>query len=49
VLQDYTEAIKWYSKAAAHGHALAEANLGLLYEMGWGVPQDYSQANELEF
>jgi TPR repeat protein len=37
---DYTEAAKWYRKAAEQGDARAQANLGVLYQFGWGVPQD---------
>ena len=35
---------RWYDLAAAQGQALAQASLGLLYEKGLGVPQDYEQA-----
>ena len=31
VTQDYTEAVKWYTKAAEQGHAAAQTNLGLMY------------------
>ena len=41
VPQDYDEARKWWLKAAAHGDAMAQANLGALYFEGEGVPQDY--------
>ena len=42
--QDYTEAVKWYRKAADQGHAGAQANLGYCYHEGLGVPQDYAEA-----
>jgi TPR repeat protein len=42
--QDYTEAVKWYTKAAEQGHSLAQRNLGLMYYKGQGVPQNYEQA-----
>ena len=42
--QDYTQAAKWYRKAADQGNADAQPNLGLMYEKGQGVPQDYAQA-----
>jgi uncharacterized protein len=41
VVQDYTEATKWYRKAADQGLAEAEFKLGLLSESGLGVMQDY--------
>jgi TPR repeat protein len=44
VLQDYTEARKWYLKAAEQGHAKAQSNLGVLYHNAQGVPQDYAEA-----
>lgn len=43
--QDYTEAAKWFHKAAEQENAMAQFNLGLLYENGRGVPQDYVQAH----
>ena len=44
VSQDYTEAVKWYRKAADQGHARAQYNLGLCYDNGQGVSQDYTEA-----
>ena len=40
VLQDYTEAVKWYRKAAEQGYAAAQNNLGGMYSFGQGVPED---------
>lgn len=40
----YTEAASWYEKAAKQGHARAQCNLGVCYEYGYGVSQDYNQA-----
>jgi len=37
--------VKWYRKAAEHGHANAQYNLGNAYCQGQGVPQDYVQAH----
>ena len=37
-------AFKWYNKAAEQGNAVAQFNLGLMYEKGQGVPQDYKMA-----
>jgi uncharacterized protein len=44
VPQGYEQAVKWYMKAAAQGHAEAQNDLGFSYEQGEGVPQDYEQA-----
>jgi uncharacterized protein len=44
VPQDYTEALKWYRKAAEQGNERALGSLGLMYERGQGVPQDCIQA-----
>jgi len=44
VQQDYSEAAKWYRKAAKRGHACAKHRLGLMYEYSRGVPQDYVEA-----
>ena len=44
VPQDYKQAFDWYRKAAAQGHADAQAKLGWLYSNGHGVPQDHKQA-----
>ena len=44
VTQDYTEALRWYRKAAAQGYAAAQNNLGFMYDNGRGVPQDYTEA-----
>ena len=47
VEQDATEAVRWYSKAAAQGYADAQVNLGLMYEKGRGVAQDHDEAARL--
>ena len=44
VPKDYTEAGKWYRKAAEQGHASAQFNLGCAYASGRGLPQDYAEA-----
>ena len=41
VSQDYQEAFRWYSRAAAQNNDLAQNNLGVLYE---GVARDYQEA-----
>ncbi len=42
ISQDYTEAVRWYRKAAEMGLAEAQLNLGGKYYEGQGVPQDYA-------
>ena len=42
--QDLAQAANWFGKAADHGNALAQVNLGSMYANGQGVPQDYTQA-----
>ena len=44
VAQDYAEAVKWYRKAAAQGHAKAQYMLGFMYEHGRGVDKDEGEA-----
>jgi len=44
VPQDYTEALRWYSKSADQGNAMGQSGLGYLYSHGEGVPQDYVKA-----
>ena len=36
--------MKWYQIAAEKGHAIAQHNLGVLFERGRGVAQDYQEA-----
>jgi uncharacterized protein len=43
-VQDYKEAVKWYTKAAEQGQAEAQYSLGLMYSEGLGVTQDYKEA-----
>src|ERR1019366_4690507 len=44
VPQDYTEAVKWYRKAAEQNYALAQNNLGFCYDGGKGVEKNYAEA-----
>ena len=37
-------AVFWYRKAAEQRDLIAQNNLGVMYEQGRGVPQDYEQA-----
>jgi len=38
--------VKWYRKAAEQGFYPAQEELGLAFEQGRGVPQDYTQAHK---
>lgn len=38
--EDFAEAVEWFRKAAAQGHAGAQFNLGSMYRRGEGVAQD---------
>jgi hypothetical protein len=42
--QDYSEAARWYRKAADQGLADAQYNLGQMYRRGQGVARNYSEA-----
>ena len=44
VVQDYSAASAWYSKAAFQGHSEAQFNLGILFGNGHGVEQNDSEA-----
>ena len=44
---DYKKAIYWYERAVAHGIEEAMFNLGVMYDKGYGVKQDYDKAREL--
>ena len=41
---NFTAALEQYRKAAAQNYALAQNNLGVMYENGLGVPKDIQQA-----
>ena len=47
--QNFTEAVKWYSKAVAQKHpdAMAQHNLGLCYANGQGIEKDLKEAFKL--
>jgi TPR repeat protein len=38
------KAFKWYKMAAEQGHVSAQLNLGVMYNQGSGVKQDYAEA-----
>ncbi len=40
----YSEAVRWYRKAAEQGYANAQNNLGVCYKTGIGVSTDFSEA-----
>ena len=42
--KNYTEAMKWFSQAAAKGYAGAQFQIGKMYIYGRGVPQNYTEA-----
>ncbi|QHW00873.1 serine/threonine-protein kinase [Spirosoma endbachense] len=44
--QDYSEALRWYWKAADKGYMLSLSNIGALYQNGLGVERDYQKARE---
>ena len=44
VLKDFSEALKWYRLSAEQGDAIAQYNLGVMYERGDGVLKDFSEA-----
>ncbi|MBQ7249238.1 MAG: sel1 repeat family protein, partial [Deltaproteobacteria bacterium] len=46
VPKDESQAVEWYRKAAEQGMAVAQYNLGLMYDHGRGVPKDEGQAME---
>ena len=42
--KDYGQAAIWYRRAADQGEAIAQVNLGEMYETGRGVTKDFAQA-----
>jgi TPR repeat protein len=44
--RDYSEALKWFQKAADQGDTSAQLRTGLMFATGEGVPQDYVQAHK---
>ena len=46
MLNCHEEAVAWYRKAAEQGDAMAQCNLGISYDIGEGVEQDYAMAVE---
>jgi putative methionine-R-sulfoxide reductase with GAF domain len=44
VPQDYSQAVRWFLKAAEQGHVVSQATLGAYYWAGRGVPQNLGEA-----
>lgn len=44
VTQDYSEAVRWFTRAAQQGHVVAQGTLGAYYWNALGVRQDLNQA-----
>lgn len=44
--KNYTEAVKWFRKAAEQGHVSSQFFLAVCYENGNGVRQSYTKAKE---
>lgn len=44
VREEYHEAVRWYRIAADQGLAVAQCNLGVMYDDGLGVQQDHIEA-----
>ena len=42
--KNYSEAIRWYRKAAEKGDSVASFNLGLMHYRGQGISKDLSEA-----
>ena len=42
--KNYSDAARWFTKAAEQGHSLAQLTLGIAYEYGRGVEQNYYTA-----
>ena len=45
VVPNYRHGAKWYTLAAKQGHTLAQYNLGRLYYLGKGVPENLIYAH----
>ena len=45
VVPDYKPAVKWFKLAAEQGNPLAQYNLGRLYYLGKGVPENLVYAH----
>lgn len=45
--QSYAEALKWWTKAAKQGNAMAIGNMGMCYQTGHGIARDSMMASQL--
>jgi TPR repeat protein len=45
--QDYQQAAYWFNQAVNQNDGYAQLNLGVMYEKGWGVPQNLQRAKQL--
>jgi TPR repeat protein len=45
-IKDYSKAMAWYQIAVSKNYSLVHNNIGLLYDGGLGVPQNYDIAME---
>lgn len=45
-LQDLSEALRWFQRAAAQGNSIAQLNIGLMYQKGLGVIQNDSESRK---
>ena len=46
-LKEYKQAAEWFKKASERGFTKALNNLGICFELGFGVEKDYNQAFKL--
>jgi TPR repeat protein len=44
VATNTAEAVEWFRRAAEQGNALAQSNLGVMYQHGESIPKDAAQA-----
>jgi hypothetical protein len=44
VKEDNVEAVAWYTRAAEHGDADAQNNLGAMFDAGEGIPENDTEA-----
>ena len=42
--KDYSEAVKWFRKAADQGMPESQYMMGVIYDRGEGLPQDFAEA-----
>ena len=43
-LREHEQATEWFKKAADRGYTRAINNLGICYELGYGVEKDFNEA-----